>query len=267
MNKFNWWLVLLLVACKGEEVAVYEPELLPAFRRVDFVTAGGDSSIFVYDGQMQLLSGRCHSATFGRERFTMQYSDGRPTGAEYETVIGTRDNPVPVSFSLNRHNMLLTLTREGWDKTFTFTYDDRFRLISFSVQLPQNGIYSSTISYDEQSNVSAVERYSNISGTQGATRTEFSDYDRHPNPFRLLVNVFYAPLFASAYGPLRYDNLGIPSGMVLSVNNPGKIIEYPDTGSSYERIFEYRYDSNGYPVSINCSADSSFPLSIVYGAF
>jgi hypothetical protein len=265
MNKFHLCLLaFLLAACKEEEVRTYTQEDLPAFRRVDFVTAGGDSSVFVYDEHMQLVSGRCNSIAFGNERFTMQYSDGRLTGAEYETRIGARYSPVPVNFSLNRHGMLQTVVREGWDKTFTFAYDDRFRLISFSVQLPQNGVYSNAITYDEQSNVSVVERFSSISGTQGTTRMEFSDYDRHPNPFRLLVNVFYAPLFASAYGPLRYDNIGIPLGMILSVNNPGKMIEYPGAGNSRESVFDYRYNSDGYPVSISRPADSSFPLSIKY---
>ncbi|MDR0714307.1 MAG: hypothetical protein LBF89_08635 [Bacteroidales bacterium] len=265
MNKHGLWLLaFLLAACNEEDVQTYEPETLPTFRRVDFVTVRNDSSIFMYDEHMQLIAGRCNSVSFGQERFTMQYSDGRLTGAEYETSIGTRYNPAPVDFSLNRHGMLQAVVREGWDKTFTFTYDDRFRLVSFSVQLPQNGVYNNTVSYDEQSNVSVIERFSSISGIQGSARMEFSDYDRSPNPFRLLINVFYAPLFASAYGPLRYDNTGISLGLILSVNNPGKIVEYPDAGGSYESIFEYSYGPDNYPVSINRTDDPSFPLSIIY---
>jgi hypothetical protein len=154
--------------------------------------------------------------------------------------------------------MLSVMKREDWNKTYTFTYDTQFRLIFFSIQLPQNGVNNYTIEYDDHSNVVAVERYSSISGTTGTIRTEYSGYDNHPNPFRLLVNVFYAPVFASSYGALRWE--AIPLGMLLSANNPGK--ESRET----ETLYQYEYDgTNGYPVAIsNNAGNGTFPLSIEY---
>jgi hypothetical protein len=167
-------------------------------------------------------------------------------GLEYERSIGTETHytPLTVSYSQNSHNMMSAIKRGDWNYTYTFTYDKLFRLIFLSIELPQNGVNNYTIEYDDYSNVVSVERYANISGTAGTSKTEYSDYDNHSNTFRLLVNVFHAPAFVSAYGTLRWDAVSL--GRLLSANNAGKIVT--DTS---ETACQYEYDANDYPVNIS----------------
>ncbi|MDR2848841.1 MAG: hypothetical protein LBV39_07040 [Bacteroidales bacterium] len=258
---FLWAITFVAAACeRDEKQEPYLPESLPSFQQVNF-SGATDTSVVLFNGDMQLLHGRNTTTSFGQERFTMQYAGSDLTGMEYESKSksGTHYNLLSVSFSCNKHNMMSSLKREDWNKTYTFTYDKQFRLIFFSIELPQNGVNNYTIEYDDRSNVVAVERYSSIAGTEGTIRTEYSGYDSHPNPFRLLVNVFYAPVFASSYGALRWE--AIPLGMLLSANNPGKTTESRGTETSYQ----YEYGANDYPVSIKDNAGTgTFPLNIEY---
>ncbi|MDR2037109.1 MAG: hypothetical protein LBQ60_04230 [Bacteroidales bacterium] len=268
MNKY----ILLLVAfcslfsCKDDDpVDPYIPVNLPSIQKITF-TEGQDSSIFVYDQDMRLLSGKCKNfgGMSGEEKFTVHYSDqGHLAGAKYEVLQGSRYSEFSVNYSLNDRNMLSGLTREDWTKSLSFSYDEHYRLVQLTVHLPQNGINRYTISYDDQSNVSSVELYLKIADVEGYTKTEYDQYDGSPNPFSYLVNVFYAPVFSSNYGPVRYDALSL--GMLLSANNPGKITEYRKEGEAYvltsSTLLEYTYADDRYPVEIT---GDSFSLKVGY---
>ncbi|MDR1864120.1 MAG: hypothetical protein LBR08_00945 [Bacteroidales bacterium] len=241
------WAVFLCSCNKDTIPEPYQPVDLPHVSRIDFI-AGSDSSVFVYDGDMLLRSGRNHTADVNeRERFAMQYSENnRLSGAEYEVVQGLRLNPVAVTYSRDERNMLSKVTREGWNKTFTFSYDDHYRLHLITVTVPE-GVNRYTVTYDGQSNVAAVELYQKISETEGITKWTYGEYDAHPNPFRFLVNVFFAPAFSSGCGAVRYDNL--PLGMLLSVNNPGKVTEERN-GENNLTVFRYEYGEDNFPEMI-----------------
>lgn len=251
---------VLIISCNKDDIPdPYQPENLPVVNRIDFIS-GIDSSVYVFDANMNLTKGRDNHAQgiTGYEWFTMQYSsDGKQlTGAEYEVSrqIDSHKDPIPVSYSRDDRNMLSRVTREGWTKTLSFAYDENYRLKQVTVKDANGYEQRYTITYSG-SNVSSVEEYLNLPNEK-YVKTEYSDYDNNPNPFRFLVNVFYAPMFSSVYGVARYDN--IPFGMFLSANNPKTAVEYTKnesneyiaTGNS--ATFSYEYDEeNKYPVQIS----------------
>jgi hypothetical protein len=257
INKYHIIILLiasLFMACNKDKMPdLYRPVTLPEIQRIDFISKK-DTSVFIYNDRMLLQSGRCNSSGFGAEWLTLRYSENNQlTGAEYEILLGQRYNAQTATYSRNERNLLSKVIRDDWeDQTFSFSYDEKHRLTLITINLPQNGTNRYTISYDELSNVSSVERYAKIAETEGETKWTFSDYDLQPNPFGFLVNVFYAPAFSSAYGPVRYDN--IPFGLLLSKNNPGKMMEYQKNGNDYAlqstNSFRYEYGEDDYPISI-----------------
>jgi hypothetical protein len=102
-------------------------------------------------------------------------------------------------------------------------------------------------------------------GGEMTTKTMYDDHDSNMNPFRYLVNVFHAPAFASAYGPVRYDV--IPMGLLLSANIPGTATQYEKIGDDWVEIegtSNYHVSvENNRPVTIS-GGDLSISLKIEY---
>ena len=248
--------ILFAVSCNDDDIPEpYQPVTnLPKIKQLEFVS-GTDSSIFVFDTDMVLISGRSNKPGFGYEWFTMQYSEkGQLTGAEYNTASssgGHRDF-YQVTYSRNNRNMLSGLSREGWTKTFSFAYDDSYRLnrITFT---EGKSVIRHTVEYDDQSNVLSVETYKNTP-SDSYEKSVCSDYDDKRNPFRFLVNVFFAPYFSSNSGVIFFDN--IPPGMLLSRNNPGQIKQYIKNGEEWTEtgtavFHRENHNEDGYPTQID----------------
>ena len=102
-------------------------------------------------------------------------------------------------------------------------------------------------------------------GGEITTKTIYDEYDSNMNPFRYLVNVFHAPIFASTYGQIRYDV--IPLGLLLSANIPGTATQYEKEGGDWVEIGttgNYNVSvENNRPVSIS-GGDLSLSLKIKY---
>lgn len=226
--------------------------------RIDFIS-GNDSTVYKFDSDMKLTSGRDNNATGigGYEWFTMQYSgSGHLTGAVYVTA----DNPFAhaetyqVTCSSDDRDMLSRISFGDWrprtSRTFSFSYDADYRL----AQLTMNDGDAQTINrytmvYDDNSNVTSVEIYKKSSYAESTTKIDYGDYDTDlQNPFRYLVNVFYAPYFTSGNGAIFYDK--IPLAMLLSKNTPGKAVETTDTQTETSE-YKYQLGDDGYPVGIS----------------
>lgn len=273
LKYFSYFLVVImaLVACNKTAHDPYQPVSLAKIDRLDFISKN-DSSIFIYDAGMTLTSGRDNympAAGSGSkyEWFTMQYSGkGLLTGAEYDVANSPENHRdfFQVAFSRNDRNMLSKVTREESRSTVSLSYNDDYRLTQMTVTDDQ-AFNRYTITY-KGDNVSSVEIYRKVANVEGTTREDYSDYDAYSNPFHFLVNIFYAPAFASKYGPVRYDY--IPIGLLLSVNNPKKVTKYTKSGNDWEEnvssTYLYEYGENNYPVSIS-SEDLS--LEIQYHSF
>ena len=249
---------LYMLSCNDDDIPeVYQPQSLPAMRQINYIQ-NKDSSIYLFDQSMQLTSGRCNTMGFsGKELFTMEYSAaGYLSGAEY-TIQASRNNLYLVSYSLNDRNMLSKVTREERSETISLGYDGDYRLTQVTVNTETGAMTRYTIEYDGSNNVASVEKFMAYP-SDSYTKWEFGDYDVHNNPFRFLVNVFFAPAFSSAYGPVRYDNdSNINFAMLLSRNNPGGAIEYrKDTEGNYlatgvTQEYNYDYNDDKYPVAIS----------------
>jgi len=252
---------MVVVACnKNDNSEPYQPVPLPKIDRLEFIS-GNDSSIFIFDKNMVLTSGR--NNTFnpkGYEWFTVKYADvecQQLMGAEY-IVANDPDGRMTereVTYSRDKRNMLSRVTREEWaSKSYSFSYDDQNRLTQLTLNEP-NTLNRYTIVYDEKSNVSSIELYQKVSNTEGTVKHEFLDYDSNPNPFRFLVNVFYAPVFSSNNGTLFFNKMSSSLGLLLSKNNPGEVIRYAKKGDDWEETAssKYSYESgwNNYPVHIS----------------
>ncbi len=264
---------LAIVACNKDDIPdPYQPVTLPKISRLDFIN-GNDSSVFIFDANMILTSGRDNNATgiYGYEWYTVQYSDSEKkhlAGAVYNVSKqqdGHRDE-YKASYSRDERNMLSKVTRESDDwksRSFSFGYDDQYRLSQLTMNDDQT-VNRYTIVYDDRSNVTSVEVYQKVSTVEGTTKWEFSGYDSNPNPFRFLVNAFYAPVFSSNNGPITYNTISSSLGLLLSQNNPAKVISYTKTGDDWEKLSEatysYEYGSDNYPVSIS----GGLSLSIEY---
>jgi hypothetical protein len=256
--------ILLHTACSKDEIqGVYQPEELSGLRQLKF-SNGSDSSIYIFDAAMTLVSGRGNTAGSNewQESFEMKYQDKLLTGAEYQFPLLGRDSWRTVSYARNSRNMLSNVDGEDMNRSISCSYDDRYRLTQIFDEF-KGGANRYTIAYDDRSNVSSVELYRSMpTGTY--TKWEYGDYDTCENPFRFLVNVFYAPVFSSKYGPVRYD--AIPLGMLLSVNNPREATryeragdgEYPAAGAAEK--YSYTCNDDRYPVRV----DGAFSLTIEY---
>ena len=274
MMKFFFYFLVInmaIVACNKTTTDPYQPVTLPKIDRLNFIS-GNDSSVFMYDVGMTLISGRDNyipSSGSGSmyEWFTMQYTDnGLLKGAEYDVANSPTSHKdfFQVAFSRNNRNMLSKVTRENSKLTVSLSYNDAHKLTQITVTGDQvENRY--TIAYSGN-NVSSVEIYRKVTNVEGTTRVDYSDYDARPNPFRFLANVFYAPAFASKYGPVRYDY--IPIGLLLSVNNPKTVAQYAKNGNDWEEdgssAYLYEYGENNYPVSIS---GEGLLLEIQYHSF
>ncbi len=251
---------LAVAACTKDDIPdPYQPVDLSKINRLDFIS-GNDSSIYVFDANMILTSGRDNNASgiAGYEWFTMEYADQdnkHLSGAIYRTASSPDGHMTErqMTYSLDERNMLSKVTREDWaSKSFSFVYDDKYRLSQLTMN-DNNTINRYSITYDDQSNVTSVEVYRKVSNVEGTSKTEFSGYDGKQNPFRFLINAFYAPFFSSNNGAIFYGK--VPLGMLLSKNNPGKAIEYIKDGDTYsesgtEINYSYEYGNNNYPASV-----------------
>ena len=249
---------VVVIACNRDDISdPYQPVTLPKIDRLDFVN-GNDSSIFIYHTDKVLTSGRDNyipgsGSGSMYEWFTMQYTgNGLLNGAVYDVASSPTDHKdfFQATFSRNNRNMLSKITREDSKMTVSLSYDDiKLTRITVTGDQVENRY---TIEYSGE-NVSSVEIYRKVANVEGTTREDFSDYDTYPNPFYFLVNTFYAPAFASKYGPVRFDY--IPLGFLLSANNPKTITKYAKNGNDWEKdgnsIYVYEYDDHHYPVSIS----------------
>ena len=246
---------LALVACnKTDNPDPYQPVTLPQISRLDMISEN-DSSIFYFDSNMILTSGRGNKAenTAWKESFVMEYRDDLLTGATYEYVLAGRNETREVTFSRNDYRMLSKVTSQTWTKNLTFSYDDyrlsQITLIDGRTENRYSILYLG-------SNVVTVELYKKSeNGGETATKTIYDAHDSNMNPFRYLVNVFHAPAFASNYGTVRYDL--IPLGLLLSANIPGTAAQYEKQGDDWVKIG----DNKPYHVSI----ENNRPVSISGG--
>ncbi|MDR1171236.1 MAG: hypothetical protein LBL24_02155 [Bacteroidales bacterium] len=265
LKHISCFLVISIAAitCNDDDIRdPYQPVALSKINQLNFIS-GNDSSIFIYDADMILTSGRDNTFTGIREYewFTMEYADTEHkqlSGAEYNVS----DDPVTghrterrAAYSRDDCNMLAKVTREEWDsKSFSFSYDDRYRLIQLTLNAP-NTVNHYTIAYDDQSNVSSVELYQKAARAEGYFKHEFSEYDSKSNPFHFLVNVFYAPVFSSSDGAVFFDKMSSSLGLLLSKNNPGKVVNYTKNENDWEKggtsTYSYQYGENNYPVGIS----------------
>ncbi len=243
-----------LVSCSKDNIPdPYQPVNLPKIQQLDVVN-GNDSSLYYFDANMLLISGKNNTSgnSSWQESYTVNYQGDQLIGATYEYVQQGRNQTRTATYSRDERNILSKVTSEGWTQSISFSYDEYYRLTQVTV-FDNDVVSRYTISYNEQSNVSSVECYRNTP-SDSYTKWDYSDYDTMQNPFRFLINVFYAPAFSSNYGPVRYAT--IPLGMLLSVNNPGKMIEYVKTGDTYaasgnQDVYQYEYDGENYPTKIN----------------
>ena len=262
---------MMLVACNKEKVSdPYQPVTLSHINRLDLIS-GNDSSILIFDAGMVLTSGKNNTVNpKGYEWFTMKYADVECqllTGAEYNVAndpAGHRTERA-VTYSLDKRNMLSKVTREDWaSKSFSLSYDAQFRLIQLTFN-DLGAVNRYTIAYDDRSNVSSVELYQKASNVEGTEKHEFLDYDSNTNPFYFLVNVFYAPVLSSNNGVIFFDKLSKSLGVLLSKNNPRKVVRYLQNGKDWEEIgtssYSYEYGENNRPVSI---AGEGLSLKIEY---
>ena len=241
--------IFFATACNKDDIPdPYVPESFSKkITRLDFIY-GNDSTIYMFDANMMLTSGRDNIVvgSSGYEWFTMLYSgNGHLTGAEYNVSSSSTGhrNPYQVTYSSDKRDMLSKISFGDWKtKTFSFSYDESYRLI----QLTMNDVQTMnryTIAYDDNSNVISIEMYAKVADVEGTTKIDYSEYDANPNPFRYLVNVFYAPYFSSGNGAIFYNK--IPLGMLLSKNNPGKAVK---DGIITE--YQYLLGEDNYPVGI-----------------
>jgi hypothetical protein len=123
---------MAMVTCNKND-PTYQPVTLPNINRLDFIN-GNDSSIFIYDANMVLTSGRGNHVVNNawKESFVMEYRKDLLTGATYEYVLAGRNDTRDVTFSRNNLNMLSKLTCSTWTKTLTFLYDD-YRLTQITI--------------------------------------------------------------------------------------------------------------------------------------
>ena len=239
----------------------YQPEALPKINQLNIIS-GNDSSIFIFDADMALVSGRNNTLTGikGYEWFTMEYADTEHkllSGAEYNTASDPNGHRTQrkVSYSRDERNMLSKVTREEWaSKSYTLTYDDKYRLTQLTLN-ESNVVNRYTITYDDRSNVSSVEIYKKASDVEGNSKVEFSGYDNKTNPFRFLVNVFYAPVFSSNNGAIFFGKIESSIGLLLSKNNPEKAVRYEKNGNDWQEgttiFYTYTSGENDYLVSIS----------------
>jgi hypothetical protein len=263
-------LALTVAACKNDEAERFSPEKLTSCQSLTFKSDSRDSTRLEFDGDMNLVAGYTYSISTagGSERFAFRYDDNDVfTSVGFEQLQGTHWSETDARLSLNDHGMAGSFTN-GSKPTLTFTYDEQFRLIVLAIELGGGGENRYTIDYDEQSNVSQVAWYSSIpnglGATEGITTYEFSDYDNRQNPFRMMVNAFYLPAFATTYGVIQYNRF--PLGMLLSKNNPGMMVE---TVVGRERAdttrFSYAYDNSNYPARITSEPQRAmFPLTVKF---
>ena len=255
---------IAVVTCKDKPSDPYQPVTLPNINRLDIIN-GNDSSIFVFDANMTLTSGRSNQVgnNAWKESFVMEYRNDLLTGATYEYVLAGRNDTRDVTFKRNDFNMLSKLTCSTWTKTLSFSYESyRLTQITITDASTENRY---TIVYLGL-NVVSVELYKKSeNGGEVTTKTIYDDHDSNMNPFRYLVNVFHAPAFASTYGPVRYDM--IPMGLLLSANIPGTAAQYEKNGDDWIEIggiSNYHVSvENNRPVSIS-GGDLSFSLKIDY---
>jgi len=256
---------IVVVTCnKDNPSEPYQPVALPGINRLDFI-CGNDSSIFIYDANMVLTSGRGNQNgnSAWKETFVMEYRNDLLTGATYEYVLAGRNDTRDVTYNRNDFNMLSKLTCSTWTKTLTFSYDDyRLTQIKITDARTENRY---TIVYLGL-NVISVELFrKSENGGETTTKTMYDDHDSNMNPFRYLVNVFHAPAFASAYGSIRYDL--VPMGLLLSANIPGTAAQYVKNGDDWvetEGASNYHVSvENNRPVGIS-GGDLSIPLKIEY---
>lgn len=253
---------MAVIACNDDDIRdPYQPVTLPKINQLNFIS-GSDSSIFIYDNNVVMTSGRDNTIAGikGYEWFTMEYVDTdrkQLSGAEYNVASDPDGHRTErkVTYSRDDRNMLAKVTREEWDsKSYSFSYDDQYRLIQLTLNEP-NTINRYTIAYDDRSNVSSVELYQKASNSGETYKYEFSEYDSQSNPFYLLVNAFYAPVFSSNDGAVFFNKISSSLGLLLSKNNPGKIASYSKNGNDWEAdrasIYIYQYNENNYPVSIS----------------
>ena len=159
--------------------------------------------------------------------------------------------------------MLSKVTSQTWTKTLTFSYNDyRLTQITITDARTENRYFILYLGL----NVVSVELFrKSENGGEMTTKTIYADHDSNMNPFRYLVNVFHAPAFASAYGPVRYDV--IPMGLLLSANIPGTAAQYVKNGNDWvetEGASNYHVMvENNRPVSIS-GGDLSLQLKIEY---
>ncbi len=259
---------MAVIACNDDDIRdPYQPVTLPKINQLNFIS-GNDSSIFIYDADMIMTSGRDNTLTGIKEYewFTMEYTDTdrkQLSGATYnisdDPVTGRRTER-KATYSRDDRNMLAKVTRDGtdWDsKSFSFSYDDQYRLTQLTLNAP-NTVNRYTIAYDGRSNVSSVELYQKASNVEETYKYEFSEYDSQSNPFYFLVNVFYAPVFSSNDGAVFFNKMSSSLGLLLSKNNPGKVVKHKKDGSNWVEDgtpieYSYRYGENNYPVSISGS--------------
>ena len=254
--------VVAVAACnKDDNPDPYQPVTLPKINRLDLIN-GNDSTIYIYNANMVLTSGRDNTMTGikGYEWFTMEYADEacqQLSGALYKVANDPSAHMTErqVTYARNNRNMLATVTREEWaSKSFSFSYDDQYRLTQLTLN-ESGAINRYTIAYDNRSNVSSIEIYRKVSDVEGNVKQEFSGYDNHLNPFRFLANVFYAPVFSSNNGAVFFNKMSLSLGSLLSVNNPGSVMSYIKNGNDWEEDgsldYVYEYSPNNYPVSIS----------------
>lgn len=262
-SKYIFFLTInmAMIACNKDDIRdPYQPVTLPAINQLNFIY-GNDSSVFIFDDGMILTSGRDNTLSVSAfEWFAMEYADAdrkQLSGALYKTASDPTAHMTErkVTYSRDDRNMLAKLTREEWDsKSFSFSYDEQYRLSQLTLNMP-NTVNRYTITYDDLSNVATVESYRKVSDIEGTDKYEFSGYEKS-NPFYFLVNVFYAPVFSSNNGTVFFDKMSSSLGLLLSKNNPGKVVKYAKNGNKWEEsgsdTYSYLYDAaDKYPVHIS----------------
>ena len=258
---YFFFICLAVIACNKDGIPdPYQPETLQKINRLDFIS-GNDSSIFIFDNDMILVSGRNNTLTGikGYEWFTMEYADNDRkllSGAVYNTASDPDGHRTErkVSYSRDDRNMLSKVTREEWgSRSYTFTYDDKYRLTQLMMN-ETNIINRFSITYDDRSNVSSVEVYKKVSDVEGTSKIEFSGYDNNSNPFRFLVNVFYAPVFSSINGAVYFGKIESSLGLLLSRNNPANASFYTKNDENWDEdsswSYSYTIGENSYPSAI-----------------
>ncbi|MDR1154379.1 MAG: hypothetical protein LBL04_06685 [Bacteroidales bacterium] len=248
--------IMAATACNDDNIrAPYRPVTLPKISRLNIIS-GSDSSVFIYNTDMILTSGRDNSEgnSAWKESFAMEYQNSLLTGATYEYLMDERKQTRNISYKRNDFNMLSTIVSETWTKGLSLSYDESYRLIQIYMKDGSTeNLY--VITYNGP-NVATVELHQiSENGGESDTRTEYTAYDSNANPFHFLVNVFHAPAFASAYGPVRYDSL--PLGMLLSANNPTASVSYVKNGEHWE--------NNGTPVDYMYEYADNDPVTISGG--